>query len=207
MVFRIHTHFPLPFMQTVLYYGPGGCGKTTAVWSQCIGRSVYRVPHTPLGRPLFDGYDGETDLIIEDPDIWLSPLQLLDVLDRNPIHGFLTSYAGLITPAWERVWITSIKPIEEWFPRTSQNYLTMLQRRIPASHIHRIPALVRTAPPSDSSSEPNPLSIQGQYEPMSPLSLPPPSLRPRGSNYLCYTFFPYSLHCCKHIKRSVCYYE
>lgn len=91
-------------------WGKAGSGKTrTAVEST----DDYYILNQDDNSLYWDGYEGQKTLIIDDFYGWIKYGQLLKILDgyqlRLPVKGSYT-YAK-----WEKVYITSNKPPEEWY--------------------------------------------------------------------------------------------
>lgn len=105
-----------------VYYGDTGTGKTRKAIEDA-GSDYYILDQ---GDKLwFDGYEGESTLIIDDYYGWIKYGKLLRLLDgyqfRCEIKGGFT-YAN-----WTKVVFTSNKPPDEWY---SMGMTTALRRRI-----------------------------------------------------------------------------
>ncbi len=128
-------------LKTLVLYGVTGIGKTRVA----VGLSDpddYFILDSPDGANLwFDGYDGESTLIIDDFYGWIKWGFFLRLLDgyrvRLPIKG-THAYA-----AFERIIITSNKPPGEWYP--SKGRPPELSRRL-TKVVHMIDPLDFTEP-------------------------------------------------------------
>lgn len=76
----------------------------------------------------FDGYDGESVLIIDDFYGWLPFGMFLNILDKYPLR--LEIKGGFTWAKWTKVVITSNKQWEEWYNNISTNQQEALRRRI-----------------------------------------------------------------------------
>lgn len=109
-------------LDVIIYWGGAGSGKTRAATS--ISDDYYMLDNS--GDTLwFDGYAGESVLIIDDFYGWIKYNYLLRMLDgyilRCPIKG------GFIYAKWKTVVITSNNPPAEWY---SKGLTSALDRRI-----------------------------------------------------------------------------
>lgn len=111
-------------VQCECYWGDAGCGKTRLAVED--GDDYYILNAPTNGNLWFDGYQGESTLIIDDFYGWIKYHDLLRILDgyqmRLAIKGSFT-YAK-----WTKVFITSNKKPEDWYPNVG--YTDALRRRI-----------------------------------------------------------------------------
>ncbi len=106
-------------------WGEPGSGKTRAAHQLSDDLYVVDPPNQYGGAVWWDGYVGQTDVLLDDYQGWLPWAQLLRVLDRYPMR---VQAKGSSTPLMAtRVWLTSNTHPGEWHPR--QNYFA-LKRRI-----------------------------------------------------------------------------
>lgn len=101
-----------------VHIGRTGTGKSFAAMKEAMAMSdvamedVYILDKGGEGTLWFDGYEGQSCLIIDDYDGWIAVSFLLRMLDRYPcrlpVKGSF-SYAN-----WTNVWITSNKRPDEW---------------------------------------------------------------------------------------------
>lgn len=106
----------------LVYCGETGTGKTRRAMRE---ESVYKLNQNTNGTLWFDGYDGETTLLIDDFYGWIKYGELLTLLDGYPYRCQIKG--GHMWAKWDTVIITSNKAPDEWY--TFQD-LSALKRRI-----------------------------------------------------------------------------
>lgn len=109
-----------------VFWGKAGCGKTRKACD--IGGDDCYILNSPgaNGMLWWDGYDGESTLIIDDFYGWVKHFDLLRILDG---HQYRMQVKGGFTWAkWTKVVITSNKPPVEWYP--SMGLTPALARRL-----------------------------------------------------------------------------
>jgi hypothetical protein len=94
------------------YYGSTGSGKTYRAF-EMFGKDAYILHKSPYNNIWFDGYDGEKVLIIDDFKGWMEYSQLLRILDQYPLQ--VDVRGGKVWANWEKVVITSSKPVQQWY--------------------------------------------------------------------------------------------
>ncbi|QMW68952.1 replication-associated protein [Crucivirus-482] len=106
----------------LVYFGASGAGKTR----RAIEESKQDFYILDQGeRVWFDGYGGESTLIIDDFYGWIKYGMLLRILDGHPYRGEIKG--GFIWANWTSVIITSNKPPPEWY---ATGLTPALRRRI-----------------------------------------------------------------------------
>nr|QXP07586.1 MAG: replication associated protein [Arizlama virus] len=105
-----------------VYWGPTGTGKTRKAME---GESVFKLNTNSNGTLWFDGYDGESTLVLDDFYGWIKWGELLTILDGYPYRCQVKG--GTLWARWTRVVITSNKQPSEWYEGRDQ---TPLNRRI-----------------------------------------------------------------------------
>lgn len=106
----------------VVLHGPAGSGKTKRAVQEG-GDDFFILDQGE--RVWFDGYSGQSTLIVDDFYGWVKYGQLLRILDGHPYRCEVKG--SFVQAAWTKVFITSNKPPEEWYA----NGLTpALSRRI-----------------------------------------------------------------------------
>lgn len=109
-------------LQVIVHWGKTGTNKTRIPYDE--GAYVWE-PSTP---EWWDGYDGESILLIDEFYGQLKPARLLHLLDgyqlRLPIKG------GFTYAQWTKVYITSNVPPEEWYTNIPEQVKEALARRI-----------------------------------------------------------------------------
>jgi len=101
-------------MDVVLLFGDAGTGKSTKarMYAKLYGKS-YTLGVPSGGSLWFDGYNGQSSLLIDEFKGWIQPTYLNQLLDKYffkmPIKG------GFVNPKFTHVFITSNYPPEEWW--------------------------------------------------------------------------------------------
>lgn len=117
--------------QVAVFYGAPGTGKSRQCAEMTEGRTVYWKPHGQW----WDGYNGQESVVIDDFYGWLPFNQLLNILDRYPLH--VETKGGSVRFISKFVLITSNVHPREWykegFASGRCNY-DALERRIDALH-------------------------------------------------------------------------
>lgn len=109
-------------VEVSVFYGPAGSGKTRAVFDLHRG-DLFKLD---AGNSVwFDGYEGESVLLIDDFYGWIKYGQLLNILDRYPLR--LDVKGGHTWAQWTKVYITSNRHPESWY---SQGMTPALERRL-----------------------------------------------------------------------------
>lgn len=109
-------------VKTLVYWGPTGTGKTRKAMEE---ESVYKLNTNSNGRLWFDGYEGESVLLLDDYYGWIRYGELLTILDGYPYRCEIKG--GHTWARWEKVIITSNEEPEKWYRGIE---LSALKRRI-----------------------------------------------------------------------------
>ena len=113
-------------VEVVVLIGEPGVGKTKSVYDKHRSEEIYKLTASTQSV-WFDHYDGEKVLLIDDFKGWIPYTYLLNLLDRYPVS--LPVKGGHTYALWDRVYITSNYPIDQWY-----NFATLkkeaLTRRI-----------------------------------------------------------------------------
>lgn len=120
-------------MDVVLLFGDPGTGKSTKarMYSKLYGKS-YTLGVPSGGNLWFDGYNGESTLLIDEFKGWIPPTKLNEILDKFKCKiEFKGSYGWA---KWNHVFITSNYPPEEWWSEKVIWNKQSLLRRI--NHIY-----------------------------------------------------------------------
>lgn len=112
-------------IKVIILFGATGTGKTRRAFSK--DPNLFKLDKSSSGDTIwFDGYEGQKTLLIDDFYGWIPWGSILNYLDvypvRLPVKGTHT-FTG-----WERVYITSNKPWEEWYHAITDQ--SALERRI-----------------------------------------------------------------------------
>jgi len=111
-------------VKVLVYYGPTGSGKTRAAMA-LNGGDVFKMNTNTNGTLWFDGYRGESVLLLDDYYGWIKHGELLTLLDGYP---YRCQIKGSYTWArWTTVVITSNKSPKAWY---AQGLNPALERRL-----------------------------------------------------------------------------
>lgn len=115
-------------MECTVYWGASGSGKTRRVHDRCKPNELYSITRDGGSQIWWDGYEGESTLLLDDFYGWISwgfMLRLLDIYPlRLPIKG------GHTWARWTRIYITSNLPWHDWYTDTERKDAKALERRI-----------------------------------------------------------------------------
>jgi len=107
-----------------VHWGKTGTGKTRTAVESNPDHYIIRNEQAQW----WDGYTGQSVLIIDEFKNWITLTQLLGLLDgyqcRLPVKGSFT-YAQ-----WTTVYITSNLPVDDWYPNIDPEHKKALERRI-----------------------------------------------------------------------------
>lgn len=113
-------------LDVIVIWGLSGTGKTRYAFGD--GSDVFILENSNSNAVWWDGYNGESTLIIDDFYGWIPHHQLLRFLDIYPVR--LDIKGGSTYAKWTRVFITSNKKPQEWYHKFDWHCDTALQRRI-----------------------------------------------------------------------------
>lgn len=114
-------------VEVVVLYGKSGTGKT-----RTARKNKYDVflKGTNTGK-WWDGYDGETEIILDEFKGQMSPQQLIHLIDGHPTQ--IQVKGGIRWALWTKVWITSQLHPDEWwmnaFYRIDPEEMVAVKRR------------------------------------------------------------------------------
>lgn len=94
-----------------VYWGPSGTGKSTRAMYEA-GEDVYVVPR-PHGTPWFDGYEGQSVVVLDEFYGWLPFDLLLRMIDQIPLK--LQTKGGFVEFVAKLIIITSNGRPREWY--------------------------------------------------------------------------------------------
>jgi hypothetical protein len=122
-------------LDVTVYWGPTEMGKTRRVYHQYP--DAYKLDPCPADKLWWDGYGGESVLLIDDFYGWIPIGNLLNILDgyklRLPVKGTF-AYAN-----WETVFITSNLSPENWYatkPLTIEQENALMRRLSRVIHVN-----------------------------------------------------------------------
>lgn len=107
-----------------LYVGATGTGKSRRAWDEAGCEAYIKNPNTKW----WDGYKGQTKVIIDEFRGRIDPSYLLTWLDRYPVQ--VETKGGAVPLMAERFWICSNLQIEQWYPDVGQETIDAIKRRI-----------------------------------------------------------------------------
>lgn len=99
-----------------VYWGEAGTGKTRSAVER---NEDYYILDKSGDTIWFDGYDGESHLIIDDFYGWIPFGALLRILDGYQYKCSIKG--GFVYAAWTTVTITSNRSVDEWYPNARLN--------------------------------------------------------------------------------------
>lgn len=148
---------------TIVYWGPPGTGKTRRAAHEA-GPDAYWLPapNQSGGAVWWDGYEGQTVVIIDEFYGWI-PLNFMNRLcDRYPMR--VQTKGGNVPFLATRIYITSNVHPNEWWPRTfaKSGNLGAMDRRLTGDSgaIEHMPGPDVWEPPVEEPLEPIPLDEQ-----------------------------------------------
>jgi len=113
-----------PNIQVYVFTGVSGSGKSHRMFQEA-GPDYYIKSST---TKWWDGYRGESNVIIDEFRGQIAVEHLLKWCDKYPT--FVEEKGGQQALKAERIWISSNKPIEEWYPDIDCLTLAALKRRV-----------------------------------------------------------------------------
>lgn len=116
---------PLAFTKTVkCFHGPSGTGKSRRAWDESGEQAYCKDPRSKF----WCGYQGESNVVIDEFRGGIDVAHLLRWLDRYPVR---VEIKGSSVPlAADRFWITSNLPPRDWYPDIDHLTLAALMRRM-----------------------------------------------------------------------------
>lgn len=107
-----------------VYWGASGTGKTRKAIDENPGAYILTKPN---GNSCvwFDGYEGQSCLILDEFYGWVQYDLLLRLLDRYPLK--VQTKGGFVEMSATKFIITSNKPWKEWYPNIQEQ--SALERR------------------------------------------------------------------------------
>lgn len=107
-----------------VYWGATGTGKSRRAWGEAGLHAYCKDPRSKF----WDGYQGQSDVIIDEFRGGIDISHLLRWFDRYPVRVEVKGSSKCL--AAERIWITSNIPPEQWYPECDEETLAALRRRI-----------------------------------------------------------------------------
>jgi hypothetical protein len=128
--------------EVVVYWGPTGTGKSRRAMHEA-GPNAYWMLQPGDGQAcFFDGYEGQEHVVIDEFYGWIPYAVLLKMLDRYPLMVHTKGGATNFFP--KKVWITSNKPPQEWYPKCA---FPPLNRRLSPPNGQVVEMALSWAPP------------------------------------------------------------
>jgi len=132
-ILRCHSLFAKPLPRVIVparvFWGPTGTGKTHKAWQEA-GEEAYIKSSS---NKWWDGYMGQTKVIIDEFDGQIGITHLLRWMDKYPCS--VEVKGGTLPLMATDFWVTSNKPLEQWYPDASANQVEALKRRVIITHI------------------------------------------------------------------------
>lgn len=114
-------------LSVVVLWGEPGTGKSRQAFADA-GDLAYVFPLQRPGNCWFDGYEGQSSLIIDEFEGELPLNHLLKIIDGHRFTGEVKG--GHTYPLWTKVWITSNTHPKNWYPDAHEVKVRALLRRI-----------------------------------------------------------------------------
>lgn len=111
-------------VETTTLTGEAGSGKTSFVYKKHGYENVFKLDAGADSKFMFNGYEGQKVLLIDDFAGWIKYTYLLNILDGHPLP--LNVKNGRTFAMWEQVYITSNVNPGNWYATIGEN----LKRRI-----------------------------------------------------------------------------
>jgi len=111
---------------TTVLWGPTGCGKTRKAM-EGNRDDIFKIDL--IGDTFwFDGYEGQKTLVIDEFYGQCKPSLLLKLLDRYPLR--VPIKGSSVQAKWTKVYITSNRKPEDWYPTISDEVQKAVLRRL-----------------------------------------------------------------------------
>lgn len=117
-------------VEVINYWGETGKGKSRRA-SEEAPDAYWCPPVTTGGQQWWDNYEGQATIIMDEFGGELPIQTLLRVLDGHPLQ--LQVKGSHVQAGYTKVYITSNRPIEAFYPMAHGNHLAALARRITSS--------------------------------------------------------------------------
>jgi len=115
--------------QVVVYWGPTGTGKSRSAWSEA-GLDAY--PKDPQTK-FWDGYRGQSHVVIDEFRGVLGIAHLLRWLDRYPVLVEVKGSSVVLNAS--KIWITSNLHPRNWYPDCDNVTVEALLRRLTITEV------------------------------------------------------------------------
>nr|WET17323.1 replication associated protein [Bidens cyclovirus-like] len=115
-------------LEVVILWGDPGTGKTRSVYESEGMSNVYTLNTATNGTLWFDGYDGESVLLIDDFRGWIRFNEVLKICDRYPYR--LAVKGSFDYASWTKVYFTSNHNPETWWSEDSGHCFSAFRRRV-----------------------------------------------------------------------------
>ena len=100
-------------VETIVLCGPSGAGKTNKVYEDNPPEDIFKIDEYENKQFLFNGYDGEKVLLLDDFNGQMTLTRLYHILDRYPYKCNVKN--GLRYARWTKIYITSNStPDRDW---------------------------------------------------------------------------------------------
>ncbi|APA62664.1 putative replication protein [uncultured virus] len=107
--------------------GPTGVGKTWSIHAAHPGLYVVPTPDKSGGTPWFDGYTGQSVVILDDFSGEIPLPFMLRLIDRYPMQ--VQCKGGFLNWVPDTVYITSNVPMGDWYQGAANGHMEALRRR------------------------------------------------------------------------------
>lgn len=111
-----------------VYWGPTGTGKSRRAWEEAGVDAYPKDPRTKW----WDGYNGETNVVIDEFRGVIDIANLLRWFDRYPVRVEVKGGSTVLRA--KKIWLTSNLQPQDWYPGLDDQTYEALRRRIKVTH-------------------------------------------------------------------------
>lgn len=119
--------------RTDVFWGKTGTGKSRRAWDEAGWEAYPKIPSTKF----WDGYNGQTHVVIDEFTGQVGIEHMLRWLDRYPVTVETKGSACVFRAT--RIWITSNVDPREWYPNAPESQKEALLRRLNITHFPETP--------------------------------------------------------------------
>jgi len=122
---------PVPMeRQCYVFWGPTATGKSRRAWGEAGDNAYPKDPRTKF----WDGYQGESSVVMDEFRGVIAVGNLLRWLDRYPVRVEIKGSSRVLLST--KMWITSNVPPEQWWPELDAATFAAFRRRVNVTEFH-----------------------------------------------------------------------